>query len=107
MKDGTVELDTLPGVISMPGLLLFTRKYVEIIATTFGINPASDDIDELHEAAVEGFDAVCLLRDCVEEEPPDEPTSYAGWDAFMGAINHVSYVLHNGRTHDGREIRFV
>ena len=97
----------MPGMIRLPGLLLFTRKCIEDIAMTFGIDPDSEDVDELHATAIEGFDAVCDLRDTLEESRPDDPVRLSRWEAFHDALNSISYLLHNGRTHDGREIRFV
>jgi len=107
MTDNTVELDVLPGVISVPGQVLFTRKCVEDIATTFGIGADSEDIDDLHATAIEGFDAVCDLRDSLEESRPEDPMRLPRWEAIIEALNGISYLLHNGRTHDGKLIRFV
>ena len=105
--DGAIEPDAMPGVISLPGLVLFTRKCVEDIAETFGIDPESEDVDDLHATAVEGFNAVCDLRDSLEEDRPEDPMRLPRWEGFMDALNGISYLLHNGRTRDGREIRFV
>jgi len=97
----------MPSMIRLPGLLLFTRKCTEDIAMTFGIDPDSEDVDELHATAIEGFDAVCDLRDSLEESRPGDPERLPRREAFHDALNSISYLLHNGRTHDGRVIRFV
>ena len=102
-----VELDALPGIISLPGLLLFTRSAVRDIAVKSGIDPDSGDIDDLHAEAIAGFDAVCDLRDSLAGCRPDDPVRRSRWEAFMGALEHIGYLLHNGRTHDGKTIRFV
>ena len=101
-----IELDALPGAIGLPEQVLFTRTCVKDIATTFGLHQ-EEDIDDLHATAVEGFDAVCELRDGLEQSRPDDPMRLPRWEAFMDALNGISYLLHNGRSRDGREIRFV
>lgn len=106
MTADTLELDAMPGVIGLPGLVLFTRKCVTDIAATFGVHQ-EEDIDDLHATAVEGFDAVCDLRDSLDGSRPDDPMRLPRWEAFQDALNGISYLLHNGRARDGREIRFV
>ena len=107
MTASQIELDELPGVISVPGQVLFTRRCVQDIAMTFGIDADSEDIDDLHATAIEGFGAVCDLRDSLEESRPEDPMRLPRWEAIIDALNGISYLLHNGRTHDGKLIRFV
>ena len=102
-----IELDELPGAIRVPGQVWFTRRCVQNIAATFGIAPDSEDIDDLHATAVEGFDAVCDLRDSLEDSRPDDPMRLPRWEAIIETLNGISYFLHNGRTRDGKLIRFV
>ena len=100
-----IELDALPGMIVLPDLLLFTRECVRDIAEKTGI--PLDSVELLHTVAVAGFDAVCDLQDRLEECQPDDPARFPRWNAFMNALGHIGYLLHNGRTHDGKTIRFV
>jgi hypothetical protein len=106
MTADLVELDYMPGSIAMPGLVLFTKRYVHDLSVSLGLTDW-EIISFLHGKAVGGLEAVCAMRDGLARRPPGGADSGPQWEAVMEVLNGISYLLHNGRTHDGREIKFV